>query len=104
MEISEILKILSSLFSILGSVILAYRVTGILKALTLSANFHEICIKGLADHLTGKRGDTHLPMNSVAHIQRAQKMPLLIFGFLLIILSAILQLVVLIMASGALNA
>lgn len=92
----EIIKIISALFSIIGSAILAYRVTGILKALSLVAGCHDQNIKQLMP-------DNHENIiyldNSTAHIERAQKNGLLITGFIFIILSGVMQLFGLLIAS-----
>ncbi len=89
MTIPEILKITSTISSALGSLILAYRVTGILAALSVVAASHEANINQLMDRSNSK------PIlhwaNSTAHVQKAQKKCLLYFGFFLIILSGLCQ-------------
>lgn len=92
----ETIKILAALFSILGSSLLAIRVVGILSALSLVANCHETNIDNLF-----ARGDgtTYHLGNSTKHVEKAKKKGLLIFGFICIILSAVLQLVALVMAN-----
>ncbi|WP_316367752.1 hypothetical protein [Candidatus Thiodiazotropha sp. CDECU1] len=99
----ESIKIISAICSIAGSSILALRVTGILKALSIVAQAHEFNIN--AHSSVQKNSDRALIQlkNSTEHVEKAQKLPLLISGFLLIILAAILQLIALIMQNGWFN-
>ena len=92
----ESIKIIAAILSIVGSGILAYRVTGILSALSLVANVHEINIQQL---VPSQKGDIYNLGNSTAHVEKAQKTKLLILGFVLIIMSGGLQLVALLMAN-----
>ncbi|MBY6205632.1 hypothetical protein [Halomonas denitrificans] len=92
----ETIKILAALSSIIGSIILAYRVTGILTAVSLVAECHELNIQQLMPNQTG---DIQNLGNSTAHIERAQKKRLLITGFAFLIASGILQLVALLVAN-----
>lgn len=88
----ESVKILAAICSIVGSVILAYRVTGILSALSLVANCHELNIQQLMpDH----RGDIHNLANSNKHVENSQKKGLLVTGFAFFIASGVLQLMAL---------
>lgn len=103
MDINTI-KIISSLFSIIGSIILAYRVTGILHALSIVADAHEVTIDNLVSaHRNPQNALVHLG-NSTANVEKAKKLPLLIAGFTFIILAAVLQLVALAMQNGLLVA
>jgi hypothetical protein len=93
----ENIKILAALSSIIGSAILAYRVTGILSALSLVANCHEVNIQQL---MPSHRGDIHNLGNSTTHVEKAQKKFLLTTGFLFIIASGVLQLIALVLPSA----
>lgn len=92
----ETIKILAAISSIIGSIILAYRVTGILSALSLVAKCHEENIKQL---MPNHNGDIHNLGNSTAHIEKAQKNGLLITGFAFLIASGVLQLIALVVAN-----
>lgn len=92
----ETIKILAAISSIIGSVILAYRVTGILSALSLVASCHELNIQQL---MPNYRGDIHNLGNSTAHVEKAQKKGLLITGFVFLIASGVLQLIALVMGN-----
>ncbi|WP_146209049.1 hypothetical protein [Halomonas sp. A11-A] len=93
----ETIKILAAISSIIGSAILAYRVTGILSSLSFVANCHELNIQQLMpDH----QGDIYNLGNSTAHVEKAQKKGLLITGFVLLIASGVLQLVALVMVNA----
>ena len=93
----ETIKILGAISSIIGSVILACRVTGILSALSLVANCHEVNIQQLMPNHTG---DVHNLGNSTAHVEKAQKKALLITGFVFLIASGVLQLIALVLANA----
>lgn len=84
----ETIKIIAAICSIVGSSILAYRVTGILSALSLVANCHEVNIQQL---MPNKNGNIYNIVNSKVHIEKAQKKFLLITGFVLLIASGVLQ-------------
>ncbi len=92
----ETIKIISSLFSIFGSAILAYRVTGILSALSLVANAHELSIQQLMPNNTGSIYNLR---NSMAHAERARKTGLLLTGFVFIIVAGVLQFIALLLES-----
>ena len=92
----ESIKIIAAICGIVGSIILAYRVTGILSALTLVTSCHELNIQQLMpDH----KGDIYNLTDSTAHVKNAQKKGLLITGFVFFIMSGVLQLVALLMAN-----
>lgn len=93
----ESIKIIAAILSIAGSGILAFRVTGILSALSLVASAHEISIQQL---MPNHQGNIVNLENSTAHVKKAQKKGLLITGFILIILSGVLQLIALVMANA----
>jgi len=94
MEIESI-KIIAAICAVLGSSILAFRVTGILKALALVGQAHEINIHQLMND-DGVSKIVHLE-NTTAHVNRANKVGLLIAGFILTIVSGLLQVIALIM-------
>jgi len=93
----ESIKIISAILSIIGSGILAYRVTGILSALSLVAGCHEVNIQQL---MPNHKGDIHNLGNSTEHVEKAQKKLLLIVGFVFFILSGVLQLIALLMVNA----
>jgi len=84
----ETIKIMAAIFGIFGSGILAFRVTGILSALSLVAGCHEVNIQQL---MPNHQGNIHNLGNSTAHVEKAEKKGLLITGFIFFILSGILQ-------------
>ncbi|UCQ12821.1 hypothetical protein [Edwardsiella tarda] len=92
----ETIKILAAISSIIGSMILAYRVTGILAALSLAVNCYEVNIRQL---MPTHEGDIHYLSNVTMHVKNAQKKRLLITGFIFLILSGFLQFTALIMAN-----
>ncbi|WMS89029.1 hypothetical protein [Pleionea litopenaei] len=93
----ESIKIIAAIMGIIGSGILAYRVTGILSALSLVAGCHEVNIQQL---MPNHQGNIHHLGNSTAHVEAAQKKGLLITGFVFFILAFALQLVALVMANA----
>jgi|CXWL01.1.fsa_nt_gi hypothetical protein len=93
----ESIKIIAAILSIAGSGILAFRVTGILSALSLVASAHEINIQQL---MPNQQGNILNLGNSTAHVEKAQKNGLLITGFVLFVLSGVLQLIALVMANA----
>lgn len=89
------LKIISALSGLLGSLILAYRVIGLIKALALVVKVHEENINQLMnDDGVSPLVNFH---SSTKHVEKAQKTHLLVLGFFLVILSAIIQLITLIL-------
>lgn len=93
----ESIKIIAAILGIAGSGILAFRVTGILSALSLVASAHEINIQQL---MPNHQGDIVNLGNSTARVEKAKKTGLLITGFVLFILSGVLQLIALVMANA----
>lgn len=87
------LKIISAICGLLGSLILAYRVIGLIKALALVVKVHEVNI----NQLMSNAGNSALVnfQNSTKHVENAQKTHLLFWGFSLVIISAIFQLITL---------
>lgn len=88
MDIS-LLNLLAAILGVIGSAILAFRVTGILKALAIVTQFHEMNIDQLMND-DGKKKLFHFA-NSTQHVKKAEKRFLLILGFFMIILGAVLQ-------------
>lgn len=91
------LKILAAILSLVGSGLLAWRVKGILEALALAALAHEANIQQL---MNPGRNIINLG-NSTAHVEKAQKYGLLVFGFLCLFASAALQLLALFVGPNA---
>lgn len=89
----ESIKIMSGFFAVIGSAILAYRVKGMLRTLALVEKANEINVKQIMTDDGLKK--LVFIQNTSAHVDRAQKTPLLIVGFLLIIASGVLQTTVL---------
>lgn len=85
---AEILKVAAPVCGVIGSSILAYRVTGILAALSKVVEFHEINTAQLLNN----RGNIVQFKNTTALVDDAQRKPLLYTGFVFFIMSAILQL------------
>jgi hypothetical protein len=98
----ESIRIISAIFSIIGSLLLAYRVTGILRALATVGNAHEGNIQNLANQ--NKNRVLVQLVNSTERVREAQKLPLLVVGFAFIILAAVLQLVALLCQTGVFGA
>ena len=94
----EQIKIIAAIFSIVGSGILAVRVTGILSALSLIAKVHEINIQQLMPD--NQTSDVYNLDNSTEHIEKAQKKGFLITGFVCSVLSGVLQLIALLKSSA----
>ncbi len=92
----ESIKILATIAGLIGSEILAFRVTGILSALSLLAECHEANIQQL---MPNYQGDIHNLANSTKHVEKAQRKSLLITGFVFYIVSGLLQLTALLMAA-----
>jgi hypothetical protein len=92
----ESIKIMAAILNIAGSGILAFRVTGVLSALSLVASAHETNIQQL---MPNHKGDIVNLGKSTAHVDKSKKTGLLITGFVLLILSSVLQLTALVMAN-----
>jgi hypothetical protein len=93
----ESIKIISAILSIIGSGILAFRVTGILSALSFVAEVHEVNIQQLmpssnANYLTNLE-------NSTNHINKSNKKGLLITGFACLFLSGVFQCIAIILSN-----
>ena len=83
-----LLRALGAVCSVAGSILLAWRVTGILKALGEVAKMHESNIA----QLSKSTGDIFIAVNSPKWIERAQKLWLLTAGFGFLILGGLFQL------------
>ena len=88
MDIANELRIAASVISVAGSILLAWRVSRILEALTLVANAHEVNIQQLMPTITG---NIYNFGNSTAHVDKAKGTGLLITGFLCLALSGVLN-------------
>lgn len=86
---ADTLRLLATLCSVGGSVLLAWRVKRILDALTLVVGVHDLNIQQL---MPGQSGDIYNLSNSTAHLDRAKGTRLLVFGFLLLAASGGLNL------------
>lgn len=84
---ADILKGIGAVASVIGSGLLAWRVSGILRALAFVAKMHDSNIV----ELTKISGDIVIATNSISHVERAQKLGLLVFGFILLGLGAAFQ-------------
>lgn len=78
---ADTLRIIATITSITGSVLLAWRVKGILDALAIVIEAHEINIQQL---MPGYTGNIFNLGNSTAHVKRAKGTRLLVSGFLLL--------------------
>lgn len=87
------LKIITTVLSLVGSGLLAWRVKGILEALAL-VKAHEFNIQQLMQ----RSGDIYNLANSTEHVDKAQHYRLLVVGFLCLFASAALQLISLLVA------
>lgn len=83
----DIIKFTGLALNVLGSLVLAFRVTNILRALSLVAKCHEENIS----QLTANQRVVVQFVNSTKHVERAQKTTLLIAGFVLMILGLLCQ-------------
>jgi hypothetical protein len=93
MELTDMLRIAASVIGVIGSLLLAWRVSGILKALSLVANAHEANIQ----QLMNSSGTIYNFGNSTAHVEKAKGTGLLIAGFLCLAFSGCLNVVALIL-------
>ena len=82
------LKILAAVLSLIGSGLLAWRVSGILSALAFVARAHEENIRQILQ----TTGDIYHFAGAPQHVERAEKRWLLWIGFGCLIVSALLQL------------
>ncbi len=87
---SDYLKIAAAICSVVGSGLLAWRVRGILDALSLVANAHEANIQQL---MPNYHSDIINLGNATAHIEKAKGTRMLVSGFLLLLFSGVLNFV-----------
>jgi hypothetical protein len=76
----EKLQLAAAALSVAGSILLAWRVSQILKALSLVASVHEVNIDQL---MSSTPNIVHFG-NSTKHVERAKDTGLLVVGFLLL--------------------
>lgn len=93
MELPDLLRIIASVIGVAGSIILAWRVSRILKALALVASAHELNIQ----QLMSSNGTIYNFGNSTKHVERAEGTGLLIAGFLCLAVSGGLNVIALIL-------
>ena len=86
---ADLLRGIAAACSVGGSLLLAWRVTGILRALGSVASIHESNIM----ELSKSHGDIVIGHGSTKWIKKAQKIWLLVIGFLLSIVGGVLQFV-----------
>ncbi len=84
---ADVLKGLAAISGILGSMLLAWRVSGILKALAFVAHIHE----GNIDEITSGRSHIVMGTGATKHVENAQKLWLLYVGFFFLIASGVLN-------------
>lgn len=96
----ESIKIISVICSIIGSSLLAFRVTGMLRALAIVADCHEYNLNGLVSVNQNSKRELIQLGKSTEHVKKAQKLPLLMAGFVLIIMATVLQFLALIIQNG----
>ena len=89
------MRVIASVLSVVGSGLLAWRVTGLLKALALAIRIHETTILSLADDGKSTGGDVAVLIGAPTHVERAEKRGLLVTGFVCVIASACIQLLLL---------
>jgi hypothetical protein len=82
------LKLAGVLLNTFGAVVLAYRVTGILQALSIVVTCHEANIQQVMEGRTKVFNFT----NSLEHMKRAKGVCLLVSGFVLTIVGLLCQL------------
>jgi len=87
-----LLKVIASVLSVIGSGLLAWRVTGLLKSLTLAIKIHETTIQSLADNGQSTAGNVVVFTGAPAHVERAERRGLLVTGFVFVTASACIQL------------
>lgn len=85
---ADTLRIIATITSITGSVLLAWRVKGILDALAIVIEAHELNIQQL---MLNQTGDIYNLGNSTEHVKRAKGTWLLVGGFLLLGVSGALN-------------
>lgn len=84
----SVLKGIAAASSVIGSVLLAVRVKGMLDALAFVAEMHESNIKQLAN----PNQNIVLAVNATKHVANAKRTGLLMLGFGFLILSGLLNL------------
>lgn len=85
---ADLLKGIGAVCTVLGSLLLAWRVTGILKALSGVAKIHDDNIM----ELSKQTGSLVIGTGSIEWIEKARQTKLLILGFILSIAGGVFQL------------
>ncbi|QIB34606.1 hypothetical protein [Ancylobacter pratisalsi] len=84
----NVIKALAAICSVIGSILLAIRVKGLLEALTFVAKMHESNIH----ELSSGNFTIVIARGSTQHIENARRAGLLMTGFVFLILSGLLNL------------
>lgn len=90
----EWLKIASVAFGLMGTLVLAVRVTQILRAISMAVQFHDLNFQITAERASGNTSIPNIQMyGSAQHIKNAEKFgtKLLVAGFALQIAGGICQ-------------
>ena len=91
----ELIRAIAAAMGVAGSILLAWRVTGILNVLGKVATEHERQIHELADHVVGPRVGVlpmGIPVFPARKLQKARALGLLVAGFALSVTSGVLNL------------
>lgn len=98
----EILKIIGLVLSLIGTLILAYRITSILSAVSFAVQSHDLNFQIVARIASGDRTIQNIQMHGAdTHVLKAEELgkKLLILGFALQIIGGICQVVSLLVAT-----
>lgn len=85
------IRIAATIISLIGTSILALRVSGLLKSLALATKAHEAAILAFSHSLNNPNQSVEIPIGSTDHVERANKTNLLMAGFFLVIVSILLH-------------
>ena len=88
----DVLRVIASVLSVVGSGLLAWRVTGLLKSIAMAIKIHETTILSLADNGRSAGGNVVVFTGAPTHVEQAEKRGLLVTGFLCVVASACIQL------------
>ncbi len=85
------MRIMAAVLGLVGSGLLAWRVTGLLKALASAIQIHETNILSLADGGRSTGGNVPVFTGAPKHVKQAERRGLLVTGFVCMIASASIQ-------------
>jgi len=85
------LRIVATIISLVGTSILALRVSGLLKSLALAAKAHEAAILAFSHSLNNPDKAVQIPIGATDHVESANKTNLLMLGFSLVSISILLH-------------